>query len=135
MASTTTNGADDGPARMRGLDVLANATALYPLLVCAALYGVWCETWWHLGYPPRPSWDLPKDVVGTAWLHDLTTLLLVGLLPGSLVMVWAQAQRMLRDHRQPRRALARAAIGCAVWIGAFGLLATDPGYVLLWFLH
>lgn len=135
MASTTTNGADDGPARMRWLDVLANATAVYPLLVCAALYGVWCETWWHLGYPPRPSWDLPKDVVGTAWLHDLTTLLLVGLLPGSLVMVWAQAQRMLRDHRQPRRALACAAIGCAVWIGAFGLLATDPGYVLLWFLH
>ena len=135
MASTTTNGADDGPARKRWLDVLANATALYPLLVCAALYGVWCETWWHLGYPPRPSWDLPKDVVGTAWLHDLTTLLLVGLLPGSLVMVWVQAQRMLCDHRQPRRALARAAIGCAVWIGAFGLLATDPGYVLLWFLH
>lgn len=134
MASTTTNGADDGPARMRWLDVLANATAVYPLLVCAALYGVWCETWWHLGYPPRPSWDLPKDVVGTAWLHDLTTLLLVGLLPGSLVMVWAQAQRMLRDHRQPRRALARAAIACAVWIGVFGLLATDPGYVLLWFL-
>jgi hypothetical protein len=135
MASNTTNAADDGPARKRWLDWLATATALYPLLVCAALYGVWCETWWHLGYPPHPSWDLPKDVVGTAWLHDLTTLLLAGLLPGSLVMVWVQAQRMLCDHRQPRRALARAAIGCAVWIGAFVLLATDPGYVLLWFLH
>ena len=102
--------------------------------MCAALYGLWLEAWWHLGHPPQPSWDIPKDVFGTAWLHDLTTLLLIGLLPGSLVMVWVQAQRMLRDHRQPRRALVRAAIGCAVWIGAFGLLATDPGDVLLWFL-
>ena len=134
MTSTTTNAADDEPARRRWLDVLATATALYPLLVCASLYGVWCETWWHLGHRPLPSRDLPKDVVGTAWLHDLTTLLLAGLLPGSLVMVWAQAQRMLRDQRQPRRALARAGIACAVWIGAFVLLATDPGDVLLWFL-
>ena len=133
MAATTTNGADVGPARMRWLDVLANATALYPLLVCAALYGFWCTAWWHVGHPPRPSWDDPKDVASTAWLFDLTNLLLVGLLPGSLAMVVVQVARVLRDHRQPWRALARAAIGCAVWIGAFVLLATDPGDVLLWF--
>jgi hypothetical protein len=133
MASNTTNAADDGPARRRWLDVLANATAFYPLLVCASLYGFWCTAWWQLGHPPRPSWDDPKDVAGTAWLHELSELLLAGLLPGFLALVVVQVARVLRDHRQPWRALGRAAVGCAVWAGAFVLLAADPGDVLLWF--
>ncbi len=132
MASNTTNAADDGPARKRWLDWLATATALYPLLVCAALYGLWFGAWWHLGHPPRPSMDDPKGVASTAWLN-LTSVLLLGLLPGSLAMVVVQVARVLRDHRQPWRALGRAAVGCAVWAGAFVLLAADPGDVLLWF--
>jgi len=135
MAATTTNRANVGPARRRWLDVLANATALYPLLVCAALYGFWCTAWWHLGHPPRPSLDDPKDLAGTAWLHELSELLLAGLLPGFLALVVVQVARVLRDHRQPWRALRRAAVGCAGWVGAFVLLDADPGDVLLWFFH
>lgn len=133
MASTTTNAADDGPARRRWLDVLATATALYPLLVCAAVYGFWCTAWWHLGHPPRPSLDSPAAHTSTRWLYDLSELLLVGLLPGFLALVVVQVARVLRDHRQPWRGLGRAAAGCAVWVGAVWLLATDPGDVLLWF--
>jgi len=133
MAATTTSGADDGPARTRWLDVLANATALYPLLVLAALYGFWCTVWWHRGHPRRPSQDHPLGVAGTAWLHDLTSLLLVGLLPSSFLMVGVQTARVLRNHRRPWPALGRAAMACAVWFGAVWLLATDPGDVLLWF--
>jgi hypothetical protein len=133
MAATTTSGADDGPARTRWLDVLANATALYPLLVCAAVYGFWCTAWWQLGHPPRPSLDDPKDVAGTAWLHELSELFLAGLLPGFLTLVVVQVARTLRDHRERWRALGRAAMACAVWFGAGWLLTKDPGDVLLWY--
>lgn len=132
MAATTTSGADDGPARTRWLDVLANATALYPLLVLAALYGIWCAAWLHLGHPPRPFQDDPKSSASTAWL-SVTSLLLAGLLPGSFLMVGVQTARVLRNHRRPWPALGRAAMACAVWFGAVWLLATDPGDVLLWF--
>jgi hypothetical protein len=133
MATNTMDRADVEPARTRWLDVLANAPALYPLLVCASLYGFWCMAWWQLGHPPRPSLDDPKDVAGTAWLHELSELLLAGVLPGFLALVVVQVARVLRDHRQPWRAVGRAAVGCAGWVGAVGLLATDPGNVLLWF--
>lgn len=133
MTATTTHPTEPGPARMRWLDVLANATALYPLLVCAALYGFWGTAWWQLGHPPRPSWNDPKDVAGTAWLYELSILLLVGLLPGFMAMAGLQTARVLRDHRQPWRALGRAAAGCAVWVVVVWLLARDPGDVLLWF--
>jgi hypothetical protein len=46
-----------------------------------------------------------------------------------------QVARVLSDHRQPWRALRRAAVGCAGWVGAFVLLDADPGDVLLWFFH
>jgi len=135
MAATTSSSTDDGPARTRWLDVLANAAALYPLLVCAAVYGFWCTAWWQLGHPPRPSLDDPKDVAGTAWLHELSEMFLAGLLPGFLALIVVQVARMLRDRRQPWRAMGRAALGCTVWAAACVLLDEDPGDVLLWFFH
>jgi len=100
-----------GPRKQsKAIAILASALLLYPLLVLASLSGEWLLARLALGHPPRPSADDPKQIAGSRWLHGITALAVLGILPAG-----GSGACLDRDPRCGQSSLARtirAAFGC-----------------------
>lgn len=131
---------DLGPASQamvdppRWLRRAADAILLYPVLVVLFLYGEWLLAWSVLGHPPVPSWNDPKFIVGSSWMHGVTSLVLFGALPALSVSVVFYPIVGMFPRASPRRLAVRVLTVAASWGALFVLLRWDPGRVLEWWL-
>ncbi|MCU0865567.1 MAG: hypothetical protein MUC36_17415 [Planctomycetes bacterium] len=119
---------------LRLLTVLANATAAFPLLLIAALYGQWLLSWLLLGHRPVPSIDDPKYIGGASWMSFVTGIALVGFLPvGCLALLLNALHAVVQPQPWPlQRQLMRVVATVTLWFATLVLLRSDPGRVVEW---
>ncbi len=118
----------------RWVAFFSNLTLAYPLLLLASLYSQWLLSWAVLGYPPQPSFDDPKSIVGVSWMHDFTGLIFLSCIPmlfGGLVF---NTLYIFNRRLKGIRILRRILLFLMSWLVMFLLLQSDPGAILKWWL-
>jgi hypothetical protein len=116
----------------KALALFANLTAAYPLVAAAFLYGEWLFAAYTLGHAPVPSFDDPKDINTSDWMHLPTALALFGLIPAGILALLLNAIHVAYHHIVGVRLIVRIGILTVLWLGLFLLLWWDPGSVVNW---
>jgi hypothetical protein len=119
------------PSRL--LEICANASLWLPLLSLVVVYGQWFLSWVLLGHAPRPSIDDPTSIEGASWMHPVTFVAILALLPNAATAIFLNAW-YVAERRDPSRVLGRLLIVLGLALGPIALLAGDPGRVLYWWL-
>jgi hypothetical protein len=102
--------------------------------VVAALYGEWLLAWLVLGHPPRPSLDDPKGVPGSSWMHVVTALALLGMVPAAAAALALNVAHLLTARPSAVRGVARLVALFGLWLAVFALLRWDPWRVVYWWM-
>jgi hypothetical protein len=124
--------AEDAPLPV--LRLAADATLVYPLVVLFFLYGEWLLAGSVLGHPPLPSWNDPKSIPLSSWLHTPTLVVVVGWGPAMLASLVLNPLLGLLPRFSPRRLALRILAVLVCWGAFMALLLWDPLQVLNWFL-
>ena len=111
------------PSRLLGFG--ANATLVYPLVFLACLYGQWFLSWYVLGHVPRPSLDDPKYIDGASWMHPVTSVALMGLLPSAGAGLALNGLHVVLNRPGLPRTALRMLCLLGLWAGTVVLLRWD----------
>src|SRR5438105_14115721 len=99
-----------------------------------SLYGQWFLSWAVLGHLPRSSLDDPKDVPIAGWLHIVTVLLMLGLMPAAWAGFIVDVVDVIAAPPQGIRIFLRFLAWSVAWRALAILWHADPGGVLYcWF--
>jgi hypothetical protein len=108
--------------------VAANFALFLCVLAWAVVYAHWLMSWIALGHMPRPSLDDPKFIDGASWMHPISFLALVAVLPTALVALLANAWYLAATRPRGFDLVWRFAVIAAV----VGLFLCDPLRVGEW---
>jgi hypothetical protein len=98
------------------------------------LYFEWLLAWFSLRHAPRPSLDDPKAILGSSWLHSVTTVVLMAGLLIALGGIVLNLRHFDANGVSPARVIRRLVVIILLWSALFVLLHVDPGGVFAWWM-
>jgi hypothetical protein len=116
----------------RLLAVFAHLTLSYPLFLIGSLYGEWFLAWHMLGHEPQASLNDPKYINGSSWMHPITGIAIMGLLPAAAGAPILNTMYVFRQRLNGRRLVIRFAWLSVLWLGMLALLRFDPHGIMQW---
>jgi hypothetical protein len=120
--------------RPRLLRFLADATLLYPFFVVGSLYGQWLLSWHMLGHMPIYMTDDPKYISGASWMHLVTAIALLGIMPVACAALACNCAHICRDRSSAAQASFRVCSLVGLWLGMVITIVRDPHGILEWWL-
>lgn len=118
----------------RALARFATVSLLYPLFVAGSLYGEWLIAWLALGHQPRPGFDDPKSISGSAWMHAVTSVLIMGILIAAPAGIALNIAHIALNPVSRYSAVARCIALLLLWPGTIAFLRWDPMRVFYWWM-
>jgi hypothetical protein len=121
--------------RSRLLAILAHATLAYPLIVLGLLYGQWLVAWIALGHKPS-LWgnDDPKFITVSSWMHPVTAIALLAMLPLGFTAIVSNIVYILKYRLSSCQATIRLHVLLGLWLGTLVSLFQDPHGIVQWWI-
>jgi hypothetical protein len=110
------------------LRLFANGTLVYPIAVSGLFYGEWFLAWHVLGHQPIAWENDPKYIDGSSWMHGITAVALIGILPVGAGAVFTNIMYLVRVRPTAVQAGIRLQTLVALWLAMYVLVFTDPYY-------
>jgi hypothetical protein len=124
-----------GRLSSRMLTLFANMTLIYPLIVLGMLYGEWLLAWFVLGHKPSIIGDDDPELIPTRWLHGITWIVVLGILPVGCAAIIFNVAHIIRNRPSAVRAAIRLHTLVCLWLGMYSMLDWyDPYQVMEWWL-
>jgi hypothetical protein len=120
--------------RPRLMRVLADATLIYPLIAVGMLYVQWILSWYMLGHKPIPLTDDPKYINGASWMHLITTVALLGVIPAGFSALAFNIAHICRQRSSAAQVSIRLCTLAGLWLGMFVTLARDSDSIMEWWM-
>ncbi len=117
------------------LAILANVTAVYPLLVMGLMYSEWSLAFEALGHKPVAWIDDPVESSGAFWIHFVAGWLVIFGMPLAFgTGLISNIAYVRRTEASAAQAGIRASTFAGIWLGFFIWAAFDPNEVSKWWL-
>lgn len=115
------------------LAFFAHATLVYPLIVLGLFYGEWFLAWHALGHKPSP-WgdDDPNFISGSSWMHPITALALLGIMPVGCIAIVVNVAYVVRNRLSACQVAIRLQTLVGLWLGMIASLWWEPWGVGTW---
>jgi hypothetical protein len=120
--------------RPRLLQFLANFTVVYPLVVISSVHGQWFLSWFMLGHRPVWSDDDPAFISGASWMHLVTTVVLLGIVPVACAACIFNVAYIYQQRPSAAQASIRLYSLLGFWMGMIAWLIRDPHGIMEWWL-
>ena len=129
------NAASRGRRASRLLTLCTNATLAYPIIVIGALYSEWMLAWYLLGHEPSAYGDDDPALIPSWWMHDVTWILILGILPVGCTAVLLNVGYIIKIRPSAVRAAIRMQTLVGLWLWMYAMLAWYiPDAIMQWWL-